>query len=189
MQGYRVLEESLVYKAGKSSCELSFVRCTEPHKLFPLYDLELKVDRYNDLDSYTQSINEKQETFQSSGLWKIIQPTIEALDDWCQRHPYTFISFFDCLTNFLKSIYYKVGFVSDGRMDTFIAFVNQEGKRIAFKGMLNLLESDDFWVNDIWRVAKDFDYYTGEIYTPVDMLSDMLSELGIPHLKTSYKKP
>lgn len=41
--------------------------------------------------------------------------------------------------------------------------------------MLNLLDEDDFWINDIWRLAKDFNYYIGDIYTPVDLLKELLT--------------
>ncbi len=41
--------------------------------------------------------------------------------------------------------------------------------------MLNLLDEDDFWINDIWRVAKYFNYYIGDIYTPVDFLKELLT--------------
>ena len=41
--------------------------------------------------------------------------------------------------------------------------------------MLNLLAEDDFWVNDLWRVAKDFDYYLGNLYTVADRIRDILS--------------
>ncbi len=173
MQKYRVFEESIIYNAGKYSCELIFFRCSE-HKLYPIYDLELVVDDATLSDLYKQSIGELQGTFSISGLRRIIPATIEVLDDWCSRHPYTFISFFDCLSH-LYRVYLKLGFISDGRVETFIAFINEEGKRTAFKGMLNLLAKDDFWVNDIWRVAKDFDYYIGDIDTPVDFLKELLT--------------
>ena len=166
MQGYRVFEESIIYTTGKDSCEIIFYSCSEPYKLYPIYDLELVINNATD-------IGEAQETFNTSGLKRIILATIEVLDDWCNRHPYTFISFFDCLSN-LWRFYFKLGFVFDGRGETFIAFINEEGKRVAFRGMLNLLTEDDFWVNDIWRVAKDSDYYIGNIYTPVDLLKDLL---------------
>ena len=176
MQNYRILEESIVYIAGTYNCELQFIRCTEPEKKYHLYDLELIVDGANQLDLYKQSIGETEGTFKISGLRKIIPATIEALDDWCNRHPNTFISFFDCLSGYrFLRIYNKLGFVHDGRIDTFVAFVDEQGKRIAFKGMLNLLAEDDFWVNDLWRVAKDFDYYLGTLYTVVDQIRDILS--------------
>lgn len=58
MQGYRVIEESIIYNAGKYSCELILFRCNEPHKHYPIYDLELVVDGLTELDLYKQSIGE-----------------------------------------------------------------------------------------------------------------------------------
>jgi hypothetical protein len=189
MQGYRVLEESVIYNAGRCNCELQFIRCTEPHKNYHLYDLELIVDGANTHNLYKQSRGEAEGTFEISGLRKIIPATTEVLDNWCSRNLYTFVSFFDCLSNFkLYRIYKRLGFVHDGRAETFIAYVDEEGKRTAFKGMLNLLAEDDFWVNDLWRVAKDFDYYVGDMYTIADLMRDLLSTPGIRLTKTKKKK-
>ncbi len=189
MQGYRFLEESIIYSAGKYNCELQFIRCTELNKNYHLYDLELIVDGAKTLDLYRQSRGEAEGTFKISGLHKIIPATIKALDDWCHRNPNTFISFFDCLTNYrFLRIYQKLGFVHDGRVDTFVAFVDEQGKRIAFKGMLNLLAEDDFWVNDLWRVAKDCDYYLGDMYNVADMMRDLLSGINPRSAKTKAKK-
>lgn len=174
MQGYRVFKESVVYKAGKYNCELLFFRCNEPFKPYPIYDLELTVNNTDYLYLSEETIAQSKATSTSLGIKSIISATVEVLDDWCNRYPYAFISFFDCLSN-LHHLYRKVGFISDGRGDTFVTYITEEGKRTAFKGMLNLLAEDDFWVNDIWRVAKDSDYYTGDTHTPVDALKALLS--------------
>ncbi len=174
MQGYRVVEEFIIYTVGKYKCELIFSRCNELHKHYPIYDIDFFVDKNDSLQMYKQSVGEVQGTFSVSSLKSIIPETIKVLNNWCCHHPYTFVSFFDCLSN-LYRLYLKIGFVSDGRGETFVAYINAEGKRTAFRGMLNLLEKDDFWVNDLWRVAKDCDYYIGNIYTPVDSLKKLLS--------------
>lgn len=174
MQGYRVLEESIVYKAGKHNCKLLFFRCNEPFKHYPIYDLELTINNTDYLYLSEESIAQSEGRSWRSGIRSIISATIEVLDEWCARHPYTFVSFFDCLSN-LFHLYLKAGFICDGRGETFVAYIAEEGKRTAFKGMLNLLAEDDFWVNDLWRVAKDSSYYTGDIYTPVDALKALLS--------------
>jgi hypothetical protein len=173
MQDYRVFEESIMYKAGKHNCELSFFRCNEPVKHYPVYDLELTVNKTDYLYLSEESLAQLEDCSPLLGMRSIISATIKVLDDWCARHPYTFVSFFDCLSNFYH-LYLKAGFICDGRGETFVAYLNEQGKRTTFKGMLNLLADDDFWVNDLWRVAKDSDYYTGEIYTPVDALKALL---------------
>lgn len=178
MQGYRVLEESILYRAGNYSCELQFIRCTEPHKAYHIYDLELIVDEATSFELYEQAVGEAQGTFHVSGLRKLIFATSKVLDNWCRRHPYTFVSFFDCLSGLFR-IYFKLGFVCDGRVNTFVAYVNNEGKRTAFRGMLNLLAEDDFWVNDLWRVAKDSDYYVGQQFTPVDFFKQLFTGMGL----------
>lgn len=178
MQGYRVSKESILYRAGNYHCELQFIRCTEPHKAYYIYDLELLVDGATSFELYQQSIGEVEGTFHVSKLRQIIFATAKVLNDWCRRNPYTFVSFFDCLSN-LFPIYSKLGFVCDGRVNTFVAYVNEEGKRTAFKGMLNLLAEDDFWVNDLWRVAKDRDYYVGQQFTPVDFFRQLITETGL----------
>lgn len=177
MQGYQVLEESILYRAGSYRCELQFIRCSEPHKVHPIYDLELIVDGATTYELYDQAVGEAEGTFTIFGLKHIIPATTAALDDWCYRHPYTFISFFDGLSN-LFSLYFKLGFDCNGRGDTFIAYVDETGKRTTFPGMLNFLAEDDFWVNDIWRLTKT-DYYIGNIETPVDFLNKIFTEMGL----------
>lgn len=122
MQGYQVLEESILYDAGQHECELMFFRCNESHKRYPIYDLDLMVDgvAYLDLFELTAGVAENNFTF--AQLRKIIVATTEALDDWCNRHPNTFISLFDCLSN-LWRVYYRLGFASDDRIETFVAFL------------------------------------------------------------------
>lgn len=83
------------------------------------------------------------------GLRSVIPATIEALNDWCIRHIDTFTNFFECRLSNLCYYCCENGFISNGRGETFAAYVNEEGKRVAFKGMLNLLEKGDFWVNDL----------------------------------------
>jgi hypothetical protein len=72
MQGYRVLEKSVVYNTGRYNCQLQFIRCTESHKNYHLYDLELIVDGAETSDLFKQSIGEMEGTFKISGLRKII---------------------------------------------------------------------------------------------------------------------
>ena len=40
--------------------------------------------------------------------------------------------------------------------------------------MLNLLNKEDFWINDLWRAAKNRRYYDKDFYSPVDMLKEAL---------------
>ena len=58
-------------------------------------------------------------------------------------------------------------------MDTWITYIDQEGQRVLLKGMLNLIE-DKLAINDLWRVAKDTDYYLGRLFTPVDAFKQIL---------------
>lgn len=58
-------------------------------------------------------------------------------------------------------------------MDTWITYIDSEGKRRLLLGMLNLIE-DKLAINDLWRVAKDTDYYLGRPFTPVDAFKQIL---------------
>ena len=58
-------------------------------------------------------------------------------------------------------------------MDTWITYIDQEGQRVLLKGMRNLIE-DKLAINDLWRVAKDTDYYLGRLFTPVDAFKQIL---------------
>lgn len=123
----------------------------------------------------------------------VAKKTIKMLNQWCDNHPETFLSFYCGLAPahlIFCRIYWKLGFICDGRVETFVTFINKEGKRTSYIGMLNLLTKKDLWfTNDLWRVAKGTHFFLGELYTPVDLFHDLLEDNGIDVIKTSYKKP
>lgn len=160
MQKYQVLEESITYSAGKSQCQLQFIRCTEPYKAYHLYDLKLVINKTNYFDLEKQLLSAVKASFTPGEIRKVIETTTTILDNWCRCNLFTFISFSDCLGSYkLRRLYRKLGFICDSQIETFVAFVNEEGKRIAFNGMLNLLTEDDFRVNELWQLAKNPNHY------------------------------
>jgi hypothetical protein len=171
-----LVEDALAYCVGNYECELSFNRCSEPHQRYPIYNLELTINghRLQDFRDLNDALKPSDSLY---GITRaLVRATREVLDQWCCSHPHVFLSFcdFDCDIR-LYRIYRHLDFFPNGRLDTFLAYVSEEGKRVVFKGMLNLLAKEDFWVNDIWRFTKMRDYYEGEYYTPVDALKDILS--------------
>lgn len=80
----------------------------------------------------------------------------------------------------------RYGFACDRRMDTWVSYINHSGQCVLYKGMLNLIE-DKLAINDLWRVAKDTDYYLGYIDTPVDAFKRMLKRIEGGGAAFSYR--
>jgi hypothetical protein len=181
MQNQSTIEETLFYSVGNYSCNLSFIRYSAPEQPHPLYGVELSInDRpLQELYSIADLLKTGDTIFVVRALIRAIQ---QALDEWCCRHHESFLTFYHSDDGVsLLAIYRKLGFACSGRLDTFLAYVNDAGERTSFKGMLNLLGEDDFFINDLWRFTQICDYYIGHYQTPVDVFKEMLA--GAPGIE------
>lgn len=121
---------------------------------------------------------EEIENFTPQAKKQLLRALGNAIDAWCQSHYNQFLTFFDCLSEVyllkLSTHYSRFGFTCDGRMETWFTFVDINGNRTQFKNMLNLIDEEDFWINDLWRAAKNRRYYDKDFYSPVDILKEAL---------------
>lgn len=159
-------DENLYIHAGEHTCRLAFTRHGDSNDPYPLYDLEIFID---ELPMYKIDAS----GWGSAQLLRLVRGVLDAIDEWGKRHRQSYLTTFNWQLYRLCRILRRRGFACDGRMDTWITYIDQEGQRVLLKGMLNLIE-DKLAINDLWRVAKDTDYYLGRLFTPVDAFKQIL---------------
>lgn len=142
-------------------------------KGWPLYTLEVLIDQQH-LYEHDQSFN----SFLAKSLFK---EGLSLLDQWCISHPHSFLATYNWTIADFYKILFKWGAACDGRIDTWFTCINDQGQRVLYPGVLNLIE-DCLNFCDLWRVAKDTNYYLGYLETPVDLLNSILSRAGCRNL-------
>lgn len=120
---------------------------------------------------------------------KLLKSGLALLDTWCSQHPHSFlatenyylVNYFDYPSTFWRFIE-NWGVAHDGRCDTWVACIDDNGQRVLYPGMLNLIaDCLDVW--DLWRVAKDTNYFLGHLETtPVAIVAFLLGNIGIETL-------
>ena len=181
-------DENIQIRVGEHICRLAFTRHGDEADPYPLYDLDIFIDGLVMYEVFTedQVVDEiptdglvasksKATSWGTAQLLKLVRGVFDALDEWCLRHPRSYLTTFNWQLYQLYSTLRRKGYACDGRMDTWITHINQEGQRVLLPGMLNLIE-DKLAINDLWRVAKDTDYYLGRPFTPVDVFKQILGE-------------
>lgn len=173
------VEETLTVRVDEHVCVLKFRRYGDSEDPFPLYDLEISFDGGPIVLSHSRYHRnepnfEPLPTMGVGKLLRIIRAVLTSLDAWGGRHPQSFITFGRDNLWALGRILWRKGIISSGRAEQWLAFYDQLGHRVLFKGMLNLIE-DKLAVNDLWRVAKDTPYYLGRYRSPVDWLTNILT--------------
>ena len=113
-------------------------------------------------------------------LLRVGKAGLTLLDQWCKTHANTYLSTFDYVGYFCRWLI-PWGATCDGRTDTWFTFINSQGERLLYPGVLNAIE-DCLDVDDLWRVAKDTNYYLGDLITPVDLIAKSLAQAGIRNL-------
>jgi hypothetical protein len=111
---------------------------------------------------------------------KLLGAGLNLLDSWCQANPNTYLSTFGDVGYFYRWLI-PWGAACDGRTDTWFTFINSQGERRLYPGVLNAIE-DCLDVDDLWRVAKDTNYYLGNLITPIDLINQGLAQAGIRNL-------
>jgi hypothetical protein len=168
---HKSFDETIQIKGRNYTISLVFTRYGEEQDPYCVYELEIFIDEQPFYLHETYGIE-----WGSVPVLQVLRKALTALDDWGKRHPQSFLTTFNCDLYRLSRTLRRQGFACDGRMDTWVTYINHEGQRVLYKGMLNLIE-DKLAINDLWRVAKDTDYYLGYIDTPVDAFKRMLKRL------------
>lgn len=176
MEIQKLLDTEVYFDVDEYTFRLQFYRCNSNQKNYGVYDVAILMNGENILNQL--------EIIKS--LLPIVRKNIlkslgNAIDIWCQFHPNQFLTFFDCLSAVhvpKLSIYYlRFGFICDNRGEIWFTFVDSNGKRITFKNMLNLIDEEDYWINDIWRACQNSNYYEGNFYPPADILEKVVQDI------------
>lgn len=112
---------------------------------------------------------------------KLLKAGLALVDDWCQRHPHSFLATYNPSLIEFNRFLETWGMDCDLRCDTWFTCIDDNGQRVLYPGMLNLIP-DCLDVCDLWRVAKDRNYFLGHLETPVDMLFRFFDYAGIKRL-------
>ena len=177
-----LIDTEVSFNVNSHTFKLEFYRCNDSQKSYGVYNIKLLMNGEDALDKL-----EEIKEFTPQVKKQLLRALGNAIDVWCQDHPNQFLTFFDCLSEVyllkLSTHYSRFGFTCDGRMETWFTFVDINGKRTKFKHMLNLIDQEDFWINDLWRACKSRKYYYGDFYSPVDMLKEALQNFGLDSQK------
>lgn len=177
------VEEVITIKVDSHICLLEFRRYGDADDPFPLYDIDFTFDGGSiDLThprwlSNTPDVAAQLTKLGAGTLLRLVREVLKALDAWGKRHPQTFITTSEYGLACLVRTLWRQGIICSGRFEQWLAFYDELGHRVLFVGMLNLIE-DKFAVNDLWRVAKDTQYYLGDYYSPVDWFKDAIRASG-----------
>ncbi len=179
----RTPDENLEIQWGEHTCCLAFTRYGADDDPYPLFDVDILIngvamyyvfaEREEEVDGELVISKSAASNWGTAQLLSLVRGVLKALDDWCSCHPQTYLSTFNLQLYGLYSTWRRQGYACDRRMDTWITYIDSEGKRRLFLGMLNLIE-DKLAINDLWRVAKDTDYYLGCPFTPVDAFKQII---------------
>lgn len=173
-----LIDTEVSFNVNFHTFKLEFYRCNDSQKHYGVYNIKLLMGGEDVLDKL-----EEIEKFSPPAKKQLLRAVGNAIDVWCQGHPNQFLTFFDCLSEGhipkISTHYFRFGFTCDGRMETWFTFVDINGKRTKFKHMLNLIDKEDFWINDLWRACKNRNYYEGDFYSPVDMLREALQNFRL----------
>lgn len=112
---------------------------------------------------------------------KLLKIALALLDDWCKRHPHSFLATYDGYIIQFYRFLEGWGVDCDLRCDTWFTCIDGNGQRVLYPGLLNLIP-DCLDVCDLWRVAKDTNYFLGYLETPVDMVMHLFDSVGIERL-------
>ena len=168
-----VIDTEVSFNVNCHTFKLELYRCNYSQKNYGVYNIKLLMNG-EDVSKRLEEIK----TFLPQAKKQLLRALGNAIDVWCQSHPNQFLTFFDCLSEChipkISTHYFRFGFTCDGRMETWFTFVDINGNRTQFKNMLNLLDEEDFWINDLWRSAKNRRYYDKDFYSPVDILKEAL---------------
>lgn len=130
---------------------------------YSVYDLDVFVDG--------QPTYQLWDSLSSYDAKRLTRKGLALLKPWCQAHPNSYLTMFGtelAVINWLESW----GAASDGRSDIGFTFIDRHGQRALFPGVLNPIV-DCLDICDLWRVAKDFDYFFGEYESIKDGSSDL----------------
>jgi len=144
---------------------------------YPVFSLDIYLNGQRDY----QFINEN--SISTRLQLKLLATGLNLLDSWCKAHPNTYLSTFGDVGYFYRWLI-PWGAACDGRTDTWFTFINSQGERRLYPGVLNPIE-DCLDVDDLWRVAKDTNYYLGNLITPIDLIHQGLAQAGIRNLVES----
>jgi len=172
------IEEVVTVKVDEHVCAIEFRRYGDGDDPYPLYDLDFSFDGGYVFLTHPRwwSHTPNRPPVSKLGvakLLRLIRAVLGTLDEWGQRHPQSLITTSETGIGVLVRTLRRQGIISSGRSEQWLAYFNAQGQRVLFVGMLNLIE-DKFTVNDLWRVAKDTEYYLGHFTSPVDWLKAIL---------------
>lgn len=175
-----VLVETVSLNIDEYFCTLAFRRHGDPDELFSLYEVDIRVNgepiwllrpRWIGTPGFPGPAPEPMGVRK---LLQLVRGILGALDEWGKRHPHSFVTAddydFSCLYGTLR----QRGIIVGGRFEQWLVFYDALGHRSLFIGMLNLLDEKFYWVNDLWRVAKDTRYYLGAYRSPVDWFKEII---------------
>jgi len=163
------IESTVQLETNKCHCLFKFIRLSETNELYPVFDLQLTITPR--LEEIIKSMN------LSDGL-QLARQARNIFKKWAQQHPHCFLTLYDnyLLYKFLTNL----GFVSDGRLDTYIAYVDPQGNFTSFPKMLNLVNEEHLYINELWRLIKDYpQYYDGEFSNPVKSVTKLAYSAGL----------
>ncbi|QDZ41592.1 hypothetical protein FRE64_16595 (plasmid) [Euhalothece natronophila Z-M001] len=162
-------EKTVQLETNQCHCQLEFMRRSDNNELYPFYELRLTIapDLRKALD--TMSLND---------FFYLVRGGKRSLKQWAQQHPYCFL----CL--YKDTVWFRffdhLGFICDGRADTYIAYVDGQGNFTSFPKMLNLVNKEHLYTNELWRLIKDYpEYYEGEFFNPVDRFTKIIESSGL----------
>ena len=167
--------DKLMTNVDEHSLELYIQLCKTSKSGYPVYSIDIYIGNQR-----LNKFYDRPPAFSVRQTAKLIQQSLILLSQWCQQHPNSYVSSYEPFLPYIKSIF-RWGFACDGRMETFFTFINQLGQPILYPGVLNPIK-DCLDVDDLWRVAKDTDYFLGPLATPVDFLNKALVQAGYRNL-------
>jgi hypothetical protein len=169
-------ENTVQLETDKCHCTFEFIRLGETNELYPVYNLRLTITPW--LRQIIESMTLSDGLQLARGARKIFK-------EWAQQHPHCFLTLYEnyLLYRFLTNL----GLVCDGRLDTYIAYVDAQGNFTSFPKMLNLVKEEHLYINELWRLIKDCpQYYEGEFFNPVTRFAKLIHSAGLggdrPHI-------
>jgi hypothetical protein len=139
---------------------------------YSIYDLEPLVDG--------QPTYQLWNTVSTYDAILLTRKGLSLLEPWCQAHPNSYLTMFGAESAMMRSLI-QWGAACDGRADSWFTFIDRHGQRALFPGVLNPI-ADCLDICDLWRVAKDFDYFLGEYQSIKDRLAAAFDEAGYRNL-------
>lgn len=162
-------ETTVQLETNQCHCILEFIRLSDKNELYPFYDLRIKI---------TPNLEKALDTITFNNFFYLVRSGKRLLKKWAQQHPYSFLSLYKDTIWF--RFFDNLGFICDGRADTYIAYVDSQGNFTSFPKMLNLVNEEHLRTNELWRLIKDYpQYYEGEFFNPVAGFTQLMDSAGL----------